>query len=625
MTAFISWARPVPVITDPTLDEGLRGRLADPLWMLARQIGFGELAATDAGSPVSVTGSAVLSRLSRMRPGPDPGTGDPDPSKPIQLAAGPGTPLEALIEAEAEPIPFPASASADNAGTALPRPLASAQSGQHYLRMLHAAGINDTGYESALSAAFPVPATATTAAGWSPPVATDPVVRLYAGRVPDGQALYGNLTQDRADPTVAPPGHPAPAGGFGPVAPVAQAWVGWYEQTSSCPAGAAAAAAATWKPLATEYAADLAAPGPVSETVLRTGEHTAGPLDWSSFDLLASDVVTATGDVSLGAVTTDPAAGADEAVTWTAVPAPATYRGAPNPRWWTFEDGSMNFGDISAPQEGSVTAVVVEYALRYGTDHYLIPVPVPVGALARVNRLVVTTTFGERILIKPIAEIEPNGPFRVFELSGPDPDTTHARDPLLVMFPTVAEAVTGSVLERVGYARDELAETVWGVEQTVLGPLGTPVDRSGAPGVVAGPTVQQATAGAGLWDYLLHTAVAPSWYAFVLPDPLPADVTQQRLGPTRMRYATITDPGTGQPQPQPWGAILKPQAAATGGLLQEEVTRAGLTVSRAWRYARWVDGSTHAWVARTVQPGSGEVVSGLAFDLPVVDAQGGTH
>ena len=501
MTAFLSWVRPESVSIDPTLADGLQARVADPLWLLGRQIGFGELSATDGGSPVSVSGTAIVSQLSRLRAGPGPGPPPhqapgqqrPDAAPPgvAMLPPSPGAPLEAVIEAEPEPTPYPPPASAMIMAAAVPRPVPSAQAGMHYVRLLRAAGISDSAYIAALATTFPVPGTAT-AANWPAAAASDPLIRLYAGRVPDGQTLYGNLTQPRPDFSTLPAGHPAPAAGFASVSAIAQSWLSWYEQTCSVPAGLGVSAAQTWQPMTMEYAADLAAPGPAAETILRAGEHTAGPLDWYDFDLLASSAAPAAdATVSLGASSLDPAGGADQTVTWTALPVAATYPGAPNPRWWTFEDGAVNFGDINAASEGSVTAVVVEYALRYGNDHFIIPLPLRIGSLARLSRLVVTTTFGEQILIRPVAEVEPDGPFRLFELSGPDVAATQPRDPLIVMLPTVPEALAGPALESVTYARDEIAETVWAIEQDALGPLGLPVDLGTSPGSPTPPTIQQ--------------------------------------------------------------------------------------------------------------------------------------
>ncbi len=49
-------------------------------------------------------------------------------------------------------------------------------------------------------------------------------------------------------------------------------------------------------------------------------------------------------------------------------------------------------------------------------------------------------------------------------------------------------------------------------------------------------------------------------------------------------------------------------------LREELLPTGGLTVIRRWHYARWTDGTTHAWIGREVRTGAGEPDSKLAFD-----------
>ena len=64
---------------------------------------------------------------------------------------------------------------------------------------------------------------------------------------------------------------------------------------------------------------------------------------------------------------------------------------------------------------------------------------------------------------------------------------------------------------------------------------------------------------------------------------------------------------------QPQGLVLEPNRDLL--LHDEEVPREGARVTRAYQYARWVDGSTHLWIGRRKQPGRGEGSSGLRFDI----------
>ncbi len=607
-----TWVRLEPHPRDPTLADGLAARTADPLWLLARQLTFGEFAGRDGGSPIGVRLTAATSALTRLRAAGQTGNGLPLPPE--------GAPLEVLIEAEPEPAPRPRPANAgapSPAGAPPSRPVAAAQAGLHYLRMLAAApGIGDlTTYRAGLIATYPLPAAPGSGpAGPPAPDPARPLLRVYAGRVPDGQALYADLAAGlRASPGVLP-AQPARTGASDAViTAVAVAWLAWFDATSSSPHGTLISQAGTWQPDYLEYAASTAAPGPDAETVLTTSQHTSGALDWYDFDLAASARHPATAAVSLGATAADLPA-QPTPLPLSALPAPARYPGMPNPRWWTFEDAAVNFGDITAPAESPITAVIVDYALRYGNDHYLIPLPLPVGTLCRVTRLIVATTFNERILIRPIADIEPAGPFRLFEHTLPAPaagdDAT--RDPLFILFPTLDHVLGGPPIEQVDYLRDELADTVWAIEAIAQGPDGAPSDRTsqartssdGGSSLLAPSTTNPGSI--PTLRYLLRTDIEANWFAFTLPNP------NDPAGNVTSLPRTEITPVSGGPAPVPWGAIIAQQ---TRGLPQETVTRAGLRATRAWRYARWTDGSQLSWVARQVQPGRGQITSGLAFDL----------
>lgn len=78
------WLEPMPPATD--LDEGMRARVADPVWFLARQWQLGEHQGEDASSPVTVTLDVAHHRIAY------------DPRRPTLDPAR--IPAEALVEAE---------------------------------------------------------------------------------------------------------------------------------------------------------------------------------------------------------------------------------------------------------------------------------------------------------------------------------------------------------------------------------------------------------------------------------------------------------------------------------------------------------------------------------------------
>ena len=550
-----SWTRLEPSLRDPTLTEGLQARIADPAWLLARQAAFGELTGTDNASPVTVRMRARASALTRLRPAYQAGTTNPAAGPGALLPAG-GGPLEVLAEAEPEPAP---------GGPA--RPLFGAQAGLHYRRLLRrAGGIGDlTTYEQGLARAYPIktapsPPTANppTAPGEPPlPPPGDPVLLPYlAGQVPDGERLYADLAA-----ALRPPGAgtlpAAPSlGAASPavVASVAHQWLAWYDAVS----GAELGTRDTWRPDRMEYGFSIAAPGPDKETVLAAAELDTGTLDWHDFDLIASGEVTAAARVSLGAAASD-LPGADTGFVYAGVPSPVRFRGMPSRSWWKFDDGSIDFGAITAPAESLTTSVMVEFAMRYGNDHFLIPVPLAVGSVLRVDSLVVVDTFGEVLVVNPVAVVDGAAvPFRLFEFSVPGPGAP--RDPLFVLFPALGWVIEGKPIEEVHFIRDDAAEFVWAVEHTALGTDGLPADRT--PNALAHfqpltPTPNGAVALPSR-RYLLRSDVEANWFPFLPINPAAGNL---------LAMADVPPLDTSQAAPVPWGRILAPYAPvpATSG------------------------------------------------------------
>jgi hypothetical protein len=604
-----SWTRLEPVPRDPSLMAGLQAQIADPLWLLARQVAFGEFAGQDAASPVSVRLRARASGLTRLRPAQAAGSTTPA-TGPGQLLPAGGGPLEMLAEAEPEPQPGGAA-----------RPVFAAQAGLQYIRMLsRAAGVGSlTTYQQGLLQAYPIPpATAAAAAGVPPaPAADDPVLLPYSGRAPDGAALYADLVAALLPPgSGSLPAAPALGGASsGVVTSVAKAWLSWYAAVSGQELGYLD----TWVPQRLEYAFSVAAPGPDAETVLAAAEMDSGELDWYDFDLLASgEIPPASASVSLGAVPSDQPGG-PTSIVYVGLPTPVTFRGMPNQRWWDFEDSSIDFGAISAPVESLTTSVMVEFALRYGNDHFIIPLPLAIGSVLRTDSLVVIDTFGEVLLVLPIAEVDTAaGPFRLFEHASPlTASGAPTRDPLFVLFPTVGDLIRGQAIEEVHFMRDEAAEIVWAIEQTALGPDGLPVDRTADALANFMPLTPTPNDGTTLPTraYVVRTDVEANWFPFLLSGTTAAQLVMADVPPL--------DPAQLTP-PLPWGRILAPFAPTTAagqapqpGILMplEEVTSVGAQVVRSWRYARWTDGRQLSWAGRGVRPGRGPGASGLSFDL----------
>src|SRR4051812_35040816 len=88
-----TWAKIVPRrgTADPAV--GLAARVADPLWMMARQYQFGEFNGDDGAAPVQVKVQATWTPITRWLPGDTPTA--PTPGLPYDRLH---QPLESLVE-----------------------------------------------------------------------------------------------------------------------------------------------------------------------------------------------------------------------------------------------------------------------------------------------------------------------------------------------------------------------------------------------------------------------------------------------------------------------------------------------------------------------------------------------
>jgi hypothetical protein len=309
-------------------------------------------------------------------------------------------------------------------------------------------------------------------------------------------------------------------------------------------------------------------------------QYTGEPLDWFSFDHVAAP---------LGAVTAPPVA-----VTRTLVPAPVTFKGMPAPRYWQFEDAAVDIGAIDAGPADTARLMLREFALIYGNDWFVLPIPVTVGAVARISSLIVTDTFGIALTIPQYAATPDGGRWRMFAVSG---DVIDYR---LMVPPVLPRMLDSQPQEQVLLVRDDAASMAWGVEKIVTGASGAVIDRASATAAAA-PAPPPPIPFTGL-RYQLGTS-APAYYIpFIAGAPNGSQ-------PMMQRAALLSADGSRTPI-TPLGRILAPDVP----LFDSEFIQEGVRIDRRYRLARWTDGSTHLWLARRKTTGAVAGSSGLQFD-----------
>jgi hypothetical protein len=195
--------------------------------------------------------------------------------------------------------------------------------------------------------------------------------------------------------------------------------------------------------------------------------------------------------------------------------------------------------------------------------------------------------------------------------------------------PVAQQVLEGPLLEAVTLARDEMANRVWGIEQTIALPSGDPrPGREAAEETRAFferdlerrlghvPEPPPFAAGARI-RYQLMTSVPENWIPMI-PVHVPGDDREIQL--QRAAMLRIMDGDPDDPLPvRPRTSLLRPglDTSTPYFLHEEEVTRASIRVTQGFRRTRWRDGRAWLWLGVRKETGRGEASSGLAFDAVV--------
>jgi hypothetical protein len=493
--------------------------------------------------------------------------------------------------------------------------------GSHWVRLLRQAGlgihkpafVDRFGFEvlAAGPAAAPAERLATAQVESAP--AAWQVLETFLGRLPDGRRLLRAIEDATFDAWV--------EGQFATSLQPALKKLGrdfrsWFYRVYSQPDTTVEDA---WAPSYLEYQFAVSAPADASEakrTLLVAEQYHQGLLDWYSFEV---DPAGRLEDLP-GTPLPEGSFAARQALA--VIPTQIEFNGMPNVRWWELEDRRTSFGSISAGTTDVPLLLLAEFGLIYGNDWSVIPYDLPVGTLAEIKGLIVTDVFGVRTLIRPAGQGQ-GMDWQQWSMYGLTSRTIGGpADERLLLAPAVAKSQQGDPLERVVFARDEMSNIVWGVEERIPGVLGTGADGFEAATALAryfrqhvppgGPPPPATEAGI---RYVLGTSVPENWIPFI-PTRKPGSQRLIRLQRAAMPRLTDAIPGT---RVEPRGEVLR--TGLDGGpatqryfLHEEEVPRAGAIVTRGFQRARWFDGKVYTWIGRRKETGRGQGASGLVFD-----------
>jgi hypothetical protein len=429
--------------------------------------------------------------------------------------------------------------------------------------------------------------------------------QVCAGRSIDGCAAYAAASVDLPLLPSRALGSPASA------AAATRAAVSLVTWARDVYGGVGVADPAAWRPERLEYRLSTLATAPDGGTVtLSVHPGRSGSFDWYAFDHASSEPGTSKTD-SIG---------------FSILPGHVRFRGMPNARWWDFETGTTPFGEILPEKRDVAKLVLMDFMLVHGNDWFAIPLDQRIGTLCRIDSLIVHDVFGVDTLVERAgAAPAPSGELWTLFSTASEGKPDEVGDYFLLPPSAGTVSQIAPAVEEVRFLRDELANMVWGVEETTENAVGEPWpghERDQARKAQRGPeppvTTSGETATSPPLRYIIQTPVPESWIPFlsVLDENTPDKYWLER---TFMQRSAAPDGLV-----LPVGRILRPTSLGPGEpyhIFEEEVPREGARVTRHVVRSRWLDGSTHLWVARRKSVGVSEDSSGLRFDIAVPEGR----
>lgn len=580
-------------------DQALRAEVRDALWMLTKQWQMGEFRGDDAGSPVSSRLHLEKTMLTKYQP-----------AQHAAVAFDDNVPLETKVEQRT--IPFTASDLEISLDLRL-------LMGRQWARLLA-----KHGYAAALKSAY-----MTHFGIYSP----DPVLRedtyycasqqswrkhaATAGRHIDGKKLHDDIVADRDQHVLTVGADPSD---HTDLKLLGDRFVDWFARLYYQPGAQHGDDA--WLPAQLEYQFSCSAPKDGGEKVLRAQEYYHGDLDWYNFSIDADSD-------GLGEVTATPMpADFSAPITRSFIPTPIQFDGMPNTRWWAFEEGKTNFGDIQPDTTDINKLLLIEFGLVYANDWYLVPITLPAGAIANVRGMSVKNVFGENLWIRATGRGQDDNPNRwtmySMDIAGVD---RWPADLSLIVVPTVPKIQEGKPLEEVQLTRDEVANMVWGIENRVPLPSGESCPGHEAARDTlrhlqriireAGGVVEEPLPAAANLRYQVMSSVPENWIPFI--------ATHEEGGNRQTRLQRASMPRILEGDPENRVEKVKPRTnLLREGLNQpvkqsyfinnEEVLRTGTLVSQSFQRTRWYNGQVYTWLGVRKRTGRGESASQLRFD-----------
>ena len=455
-------------------DRSLRAEVRDGLWMLTRQWQFGEFKGEDAATAVTTQIEAEHTVIDRI--GLAGNNAFPYETR---------VPLETIVESENIP----------------PGVFLVVQMGRYFLKLMRGSSLPAFTHDlQLLLDRYPLDYT---------PDENDregkQLLLSVQGKIFDGFLLYADIITAEGTSTVF--GNWAENAGLSdPVKLIelSELFRNWYDRNYARPKENTPPA---WQPDKLEYEFTVSSPliGDHQATLVAERYH-EGHLDWYSFDLDRNKTVADPGET--GSPTED------RKKLRSYIPSPVTFKGMPNPRFWTMEEGQTDFGKIDTSPTGLLHLLLAEFGLTCSNDWFMLPYELSINTLCEIKKIIVRDVFGQYTLVRPAGGAIESQWQRWSMFTHTDRSANPSSGDLFYLTPTVTRIQEGEPLEEVNFIRDEMANMVWGVETTVPSQSGKGVSGKEMALKPEAETTFDATPGVKI-RYILGTTVPENWIPFI--------------------------------------------------------------------------------------------------------------
>lgn len=547
------WVRIESGTRSSELEDGLAMRMVDPMWVLGRQWQFGAFQAEDNGSPIRTNLHYKTDRFEHIAP-----LGAAAQAKKLKH----DIPLEAQIEAMPIALDLKSRAKLGQKLERLIRQHDKDQAPAIIEKLRHDYPLEATGSMDQRSNRF---------------------LQLMRNKVVDAQKVLEAMSADPLPPIL----DTKPFREF-------QAYCQGRFVSPTL------ANQSVWKKDQLLHQFELYLndpPNSAAENQLKLSapDYQSGALDWYSFD-------QAVGDLSQGD---------QQQASQSYIPVNASFAGMPSQRLFAFEDNQIDFGKLDVQTPDLAKAMLIEFALAYGNDWFVVPLEMELGAACWIEKIEVKDVFGVRTEIKNNASTGVHLSahellvWDVFKIRNHAP-TTYAPDQhFLYLAPAAHYKQESQPLEEVYFLRDEQANLVWAIEKTASNALGEAREgfdlHTHINGQQASPNPPERNN-----DYprfhLSNTEQVPyNWVPYV---PRRIKGSQEIV----LRRAQLArDLAEFTPH---LSSILQEHPR----IREESLPKAGRRLQLSRQRVRSADGRTHLWMGRKVLTGRGEGSSGLRFD-----------